>query len=102
MGYNPYVDDNGNCVTCGTGQLNFDGKSTGCACSRVADAEYETEQRIIKLLEKQAISAAYASKRPEKEPYVLAWFDAVALIKGEGECQKDNETVVLLTEGENE
>ena len=82
--WNPHVDNNGNCVNCGTGQLNFDERDTGCACSRVADAEYEAEQRIIKLLE------SYANAKCDE--FCAGWCDCfgkfeaetfIALIKGE-------------------
>jgi hypothetical protein len=74
MGYNHYVDEDDKCLNCGTGQLNFDGRSTGCACSRVADAEYEEEQRIIKLLESVMTDLAWDGATIKK---------AIALIKGE-------------------
>lgn len=83
MSYNPHVDTNGNCVNCGTGQLNFDGRSTGCACSRVADAEYEEEKRIIKLL------------RTELGPYLI-WVEDTPYIKG-----IDLDGFIALIKGEN-
>lgn len=39
--------------------------------------------RIIQMLEAQIGLVESASKKPEKEPYVIAWHDALALIKGE-------------------
>ena len=52
----------------------------------------DAEDRIIKLLEER-------SKCGYEHDYNGSCFcEEIALIKGE--CQKDNETVVLLTEGE--
>ena len=74
VGHNPYVDEDGKCLNCGTGQLEFDGRSTGCACSRVADAEYEEMERIIKLLGSVMTDLAWDGATIKK---------AIALIKGE-------------------
>ena len=92
MSYNPHVDTNGNCVNCGTGQLNFDGRSTGCACSRVADAEYATEQRIIKLLDSGEFTTEVFEWFTQHIPHTEPLFESavedlserlIALIKGE-------------------
>lgn len=82
MSFYPNRDDNGNCITCGTSQLKFDGFGPGCACSIVADAEVAEQERIKSNIMSRVVDLQTCSKNDNCaefamliESYIDEWME---------------------------
>lgn len=97
MGYfrDLHMNPDGSCISCNTQQLKFE-NYTGCLCSIIDDAGAEGYREGI-AWERKRIEIEWQIERFECQ--CEAPMDHL-LERIEGDCQKDNETVVLLTDGE--